>query len=67
MQALDGVELEIGRGSIHALVGENGAGKSTLGKIIAGVHRPDDGELLVDGQPRRLPLAARRARRRASR
>ena len=48
--ALDGVELEIGHGSIHALVGENGAGKSTLGKILAGVHRPDDGELWVDGR-----------------
>ena len=50
VQALTGIDLTIERGSIHALVGENGAGKSTLGKIIAGVHRPDDGELRVDGQ-----------------
>ncbi len=49
--ALDGVSLAIERGSIHCLVGENGAGKSTLGKIIAGVHAPDGGELIVAGRP----------------
>jgi len=49
--ALEGVSLTIGRGSIHALVGENGAGKSTLGKIIAGVHAPDSGQLLLSGEP----------------
>ena len=48
--ALDSIDLEIEHDSIHALVGENGAGKSTLGKVIAGVHRPDDGELWVDGR-----------------
>jgi len=48
--ALDGIELAIARGSIHALVGENGAGKSTLGKILSGVYRPDDGELCVEGR-----------------
>ena len=50
MQALSGIDLEIERGKIHALVGENGAGKSTLGKIVAGVHRPDEGQLWVDGR-----------------
>jgi simple sugar transport system ATP-binding protein/ribose transport system ATP-binding protein len=50
-RALEGVSLTIGRGAIHALVGENGAGKSTLGKIIAGVHAPDSGQLLLDGEP----------------
>ncbi len=48
--ALADVDLDIVRGTVHALVGENGAGKSTLGKLLAGVHRPDGGLLLVDGQ-----------------
>ena len=49
--ALDHVKLTLEAGSIHALVGENGAGKSTLVKIIGGLHSPDSGELLIDGQP----------------
>ncbi len=53
-RALEGVSLTIARGSIHALVGENGAGKSTLGKIIAGAHAPDDGQVLLDGEPVRF-------------
>jgi ABC-type sugar transport system ATPase subunit len=48
--ALREIDLEIERGRIHGLVGENGAGKSTLGKIVAGVYRPDEGELWVDGR-----------------
>ena len=50
VHALRAVDLEIERGAIHGLVGENGAGKSTLAKIVSGVHRPDDGELWVDGR-----------------
>jgi ABC-type sugar transport system ATPase subunit len=50
VHALSAINLEIERGTIHGLVGENGAGKSTLGKIVAGVHRPDEGALWVDGR-----------------
>ena len=49
-RALSDVSLSIQRGAIHALIGENGAGKSTLGKVIAGVIRPDEGELWVEGR-----------------
>ncbi len=51
VQALREVSVSIAPGSIHGIVGENGAGKSTLGKIIAGVHGPDSGALLLDGRP----------------
>lgn len=54
VQALADVSITIGRGSVHGVVGENGAGKSTLAKIIGGVHEPDEGELLVDGEPVRF-------------
>lgn len=53
---LDHVTLSIPEGSIYALVGENGAGKSTLLRILAGVYRADEGEILIDGI--RLPSVA---------
>ena len=50
-RALDDVSIEIRVGSVHAFVGENGAGKSTLGKIVAGVFPPDQGQLILRGDP----------------
>ncbi|MEY4918316.1 MAG: Ribose import ATP-binding protein RbsA, partial [Verrucomicrobiota bacterium] len=47
--ALKDVTLGIGRGECHGLMGENGAGKSTLGKVLAGIHRPDAGEMSIAG------------------
>ncbi|WP_396331080.1 sugar ABC transporter ATP-binding protein [Burkholderia anthina] len=51
VRALDRIAFSCRRGSVHALVGENGAGKSTLIKILSGATAPDEGELLLDGQP----------------
>ena len=50
--ALDGVSLTVAAGSCHGLVGENGAGKSTLGRLLAGIHPPDGGEMRVFGERR---------------
>lgn len=50
-QALDDVSFALRPGEVHALLGENGAGKSTLIKIMTGIHRPDHGEILLNGQP----------------
>jgi inositol transport system ATP-binding protein len=51
VKALDGVQLVVERGEIHALLGENGAGKSTLLKILAGAQAADQGECFLDGRP----------------
>ena len=61
VQALLDVDLGLLAGEVHALVGENGAGKSTLVKILAGIHRPDAGEMTLNGRELVLsgPAAAR--------
>lgn len=60
VQALQKVNFSAELGQVTALVGENGAGKSTLMKILAGIHKRDEGEILLNGQPVKIdsPLAA---------
>ena len=61
--ALDGADFDLYPGEIEAIIGDNGAGKSTLIKALSGALQPDEGEILLDGQPVRFrsPLDARRA------
>ena len=58
--ALDHIDLEVEEGEIHVICGENGAGKSTLMNILAGIMRPDAGEIFLDGSAGRFadPIAA---------
>ena len=50
VRALDNVDFSAQKGEIHALLGENGAGKSTLIKIVAGVYKPDAGQIIYEGK-----------------
>lgn len=50
VKALNKVHFKLKKGEIHALMGENGAGKSTFIKVITGVHRPDEGQIFLNGE-----------------
>jgi len=51
VHANENVDFQLEAGEVHALLGENGAGKSTLCSILAGLYRPDSGEMLLNGEP----------------
>lgn len=55
VHALRGANFEVRAGEVVALIGDNGAGKSTLVKVLAGVHEPDEGEVLFSGEPVKIP------------
>lgn len=51
VKALDRVNFSLEKGEVHALLGENGAGKSTLMKVLNGIHKRDEGEIFLKGEP----------------
>ena len=61
-RAVDGVNLSVRKGSIHGLLGENGAGKTTLMNLLYGLHKPDAGEIYINGEHAKItsPQAAMR-------
>ncbi|MBB1482610.1 ABC transporter ATP-binding protein [Tessaracoccus sp. MC1865] len=67
-RAVDGVDLDVRRGSVHSVIGPNGAGKSTLFNLISGLIKPTDGSVVLEGQDltgQKLHQIARRGMSRA--
>ena len=60
VRVLDGIDLSVRPGEVHALLGENGAGKSTMMKIVMGMHAMSEGEIFFDGKSMRYTARARR-------
>jgi ribose transport system ATP-binding protein len=56
VRVLSAIDLTIRAGEIHALIGQNGSGKSTLIKLLSGYHAPDEGAVLMRGEPVALPI-----------
>jgi branched-chain amino acid transport system permease protein len=50
LRAVDGIDLEVGRGTVHALIGPNGSGKTTTLNVVNGIYKPTGGRILIDGQ-----------------
>lgn len=63
VKALDGVDLTLYPGEVHALMGENGAGKSTMIKALTGVYKINAGSIMVDGKPQQFNDPRRTKRR----
>ncbi|WJZ03122.1 sugar ABC transporter ATP-binding protein [Corynebacterium freiburgense] len=55
VKVIDDVSIDVRSGHVQALLGENGAGKSTLIKMMSGVYQPDAGQIIIDGNPTKLP------------
>ena len=60
-KVLDGIEIEVGKGEVVALLGENGAGKSTLIKILGGIYHADSGEVYIEGEKKVSELYIRKS------
>ena len=48
---VEGINLQINKGSIHGLIGHNGSGKTTIIKCLTGIYKPDQGTVTLDGKP----------------